>query len=329
MNRERLEAASKQGIITTEQVESLLKFFSNDSSADITEGITGGDNSEEHLRFVRGVGDIFIMLGVIFVAVAGAQIEISAVFNLVPILILVGASEWLIRIRRLSLPGIALLISILYFSNQLIGFSLSNPELLDLGILTGVALAFYFRYKMPFTLLPIAAGCLGALSIIIGIDIRTEHYIFALFGLLVFIAAMWFDSRDKKRTTRLSDSAFWLHLLAAPLVVHGIMITLLSSDSVPFTEFFIILFFVIFFLIALFVDRRAILVSSLSYAIFAVIKLAITGKVDIENMTLIIFIAFGMFIIFFGVYWYKIRNLIFSKVGNVQIARFVPPFLPR
>lgn len=325
MNRERLEAASKQGIITSEQVESLLNFFSNESAVTVTEG----ENSEEHLRFVRGVGDIFIMLGVIFVAVAGAQVEMAAYFNLVPVFILIGASEWLIRLRRLSLPGIALLISILYFSNRLIGFSLSNPELLDLIILTGLALIFYLRYKMPFTLLPIAAGCLGALSIIIGIDIMTEHYIFALFGLLVFIVAMWFDSRDKKRTTRLSDSAFWLHLLAAPLVVHGIMITLLSSDSIPFTEFFIILFFVLFFLIALFVDRRAILVSSLSYAIFAVIKLAISGEVDIENMTLVIFIAFGMFIIFFGVYWYKIRNLIFSKVSGVPIANFVPPFLPR
>jgi len=325
MNRERLEAASKHGIITTEQVESLLNFFSDESAATVTQD----ENSEEHLRFVRGVGDIFITLGVIFVAVAGAQIEMSAYFNLVPVFILIGASEWLIRVRRLSLPGIALLISILYFSDQLIGFSLSNPELLDLIILIAIGLIFYLRYKMPFTLLPIAAGCLGIFSIIIGIDIKADHYIFALFGLLVFIIAMWFDSRDKERTNRLSDSAFWLHLLAAPLVVHGIMITLLSSDSVPFTEFFIILFFVIFFLIALFVDRRAILVSSLSYAIFAVIKLAITGKVDIENMTLVIFIAFGMFIIFFGVYWYKIRNLIFSRVSSIPIARFVPPFVPR
>ncbi len=323
MNREKLEAASEQGIINKEQVEALLSFFEANVNA------PDGSDAEVHFRFVRSFGDIFITLGIIFVAIAGAQIDMPTYFNMIPVLILIAATEWLVRVRRLALPGIALLISTLYFFDQLIGFEFYEPTLLKTIILTVVALLFYLRYKMPFTLLPIAAGCVAILSVTLGVDIKSDHYIFAIFGLLIFLTAMWFDSHDQDRQHRFSDAGFWLHLLAAPLVVHGVMISLLTSTSIPFMEFMIILFFVVFFLIALYVDRRAILVSSLSYAIFAVINLAINQKIDMENMTLVIFIAFGMFIVFFGVYWYKIRNMIFSKTNAMKLSNYVPPFVSK
>jgi hypothetical protein len=42
-------------------------------------------------------------------------------------------------------------------------------------------------------------------------------------GLRVFAAAMSFDLSDRDRMTRRSDCAFWLHLLAAPLIVHSLI----------------------------------------------------------------------------------------------------------
>jgi hypothetical protein len=39
-------------------------------------------------------------------------------------------------------------------------------------------------------------------------------------GIGVFTLAMWYDGRDPARITRRSDVAFWLHLLAAPMLVH-------------------------------------------------------------------------------------------------------------
>ena len=41
-----------------------------------------------------------------------------------------------------------------------------------------------------------------------------------LCGLAVFALAMRFDLSDPKRQTRRTDIAFWLHMLAAPLIVH-------------------------------------------------------------------------------------------------------------
>src|SRR5438874_3733945 len=43
------------------------------------------------------------------------------------------------------------------------------------------------------------------------------------------LAAMAFDASDRERATRRADCAFWLHLLAAPLIVHS-LIWLVSPD---------------------------------------------------------------------------------------------------
>jgi hypothetical protein len=39
-------------------------------------------------------------------------------------------------------------------------------------------------------------------------------------GIGTFLFAMWWDSSDRARLTRRADVAFWLHLLAAPMIVH-------------------------------------------------------------------------------------------------------------
>jgi len=322
MDRKKLEKAAEQGIISQEQIELLINFDADED----TNGASS--NGEEQLRFIRSFGDIFITLGIIFVSIATAQFEFSTSLKIIPVLVLVATTEWLVRVRRLALPGIALLISTLYFSSQFIGLSQSDFELANIIVPTVVAILFYWRYRMPFTLMPIALGLIGVVSAIIDIDISKAQYIIILYGLSVFAVAMWFDSRDVTRQTRLSDAAFWLHLLAAPMVVHGVMVSLLvETSSIPFRELLVILFFLGFFLVALYVDRRAILVSSVSYAIYAIVELAKNNEIQIENMTLLIFIGFGIFIIVFGVYWYKIRSIIFKGVSEAALSKYVPAII--
>lgn len=321
MDRETLLKASAQGIISKEQVDLLADF-------DAQQGSDEPNNSEEQLRFIRSFGDIFITLGIIFVSIATAQFEFDYYYQIIPIIILVATTEWLVKVRRLALPGIALLISTLYFTSKLIDFEESGFELYSLMLMTLVAIAFYWRYKMPFTLMPIAMGVIAIVSALIQFDLSQAPYLFIIYGLAVFMLAMWFDSRDTERKTRLSDSAFWLHLLAAPLVVHGVMVSLIiEANSLPFKELLMIGFFVGFFLIALYVDRRAILVSSISYAIYAIVKLTKSNEFYIEDMTLLVFVAFGVFIIVFGVYWYKIRAVLFSKFSDAKLSKYVPAII--
>src|SRR2546430_3225670 len=51
-----------------------------------------------------------------------------------------------------------------------------------------------------------------------------------LFRSGMFLFAMWWDGSDRARLTRRSDVAFWLHLLAAPMIVHPVF-TLLDRKS--------------------------------------------------------------------------------------------------
>jgi len=322
MERRVLEKAAAQGIISNEQVELLLSFDTEKSSA------TDIGNEEEQLRFVRSFGDIFITLGIVFVAIATAQFEFSPIYKILPILVLIGTTEWLVRVRRLALPGIALLMAVLYFVSDFIGLSTSEPSLINVVIPTVVALLFYWRYKMPFTLMPIALGVIAIVTVLLEVKLREAQYLIVIYGLAIFAVAMWFDSRDTERKTRLSDAAFWLHLLAAPMVVHGVMFSLLvETTSLPYRELLVMLFFIGFFLAALYVDRRAILVSSISYAIYAIVELAKNNEIHIEDMTLFIFVVFGVFIIVFGVYWYSIRAVIFKKMSNAPLSRYVPPII--
>lgn len=320
MDRDTLQEAADSGIIRDEQVEPLLAFLNKEEQP--ADAATG----EEQLRFIRSFGDIFITLGIIFVAVSLSRFELQGYANLIPLAVFALTAEWLVRVRRLALPGIAILLSMLYFTSEIYDVPTQGYTLINIILVTAVAAVFYLRHRMPFSLLPIAAGIVSIISLVMGIDLSELAIVLAGYGLAIFAVAMWFDAQDTARETRLSDCAFWLHLLAAPLIVHGVMVSLLSPGgvAVPFREILTILFFIGFFLLALYVDRRALLVSSISYAIYAVITLAEGHLIRIENITLFIFMLFGVFIVFFGTYWYRARSLIFAPIASKSISGYVP-----
>ena len=320
MDKSTLQEAAKQGIIRDEQVAPLLSFFNKEETA--TDDIIGG----EQLKFIRSFGDVFITLGIVFVAISLNSFGLEGYENLIPIAVFGLTAEWLVRVRRLALPGIALLLVMLFFASGLGDFNGTEHSLFTVGIMTAVSAAFYMRHKMPFSLWPIAAGVVSMVTYISGVELSELSFTFAAYGLAIFAVAMWFDARDTERKTRLSDCAFWLHLLAAPLIVHGVMVSLLGTGGfdTPIREILIITFFVCFFLLALYVDRRALLVSSISYAIYAITKLTGDHLIQIENITMFVFMLFGIFIVFFGTYWYKTRSVIFSSLANKPISSYVP-----
>ncbi len=326
-----LQRAASQGLITPEQAGPLLEFINRHQDADLPAG-----QDEEQLKFVRNFGDIFITIGVAFVAMSIATMHLENWQWWLAAGCFVALAEWLVRQRRLALPGMAILLSIMYFVAQGAGLPdidlfadpySSTPSLL---LLAGCAGAFYWRYGMPFSLLPMAL-CLVTIALIgLGEELLEHQWLFTLTGLVVFTVAMTFDSKDRQRQLRWSDCGFWLHLLASPLIVHGIMTTLIFSDTPLLNalgnEILLISFFIVFMLIALLVDRRAMLVSSSSYGIYAMFILLENSTVSAENLPLIVFIGFGLFIIFFGTFWYRLRSIIFRPLVHTAIARLVPDF---
>lgn len=317
-----LQKAAEQNIIDSRQVEPLYLFIQNQ------ELDAQSDNREEPLKFIRSFGDVFIALGVILLVFAIKMLGLSGYYYLIPVVGFIAIAEWLVRIRRLALPGITILLAILFFVNKAIAFDHDNATLFGLGLLGLTSLLFYLRYRMPFSLLPLAIALVAMMINQIGLDVINHPVIFVGLGLLVFVAAMWFDTRDTKRLSHISDSAFWLHLLAAPLIVHGVMASMLFSDQ-PWIqsmnkEVLIVLFFTLFFLVALLIDRRAMLISTQLYVIYALTQLLQDQLSSTQNIMIYVLMALGLFVIFFGTYWYKTRQLIFGSLSGSLISRYVP-----
>ena len=318
-----LEKAAEINIIQPEQIEPLYKFLHEQPEDNLA------DAREEPLRFVRSFGDIYITLGVIFLMLAVHLTEVSGVYFFIPAVGFVLLAEWLVRVRQLVLPGMVILLSILYFVYRGITQGSDTTALFGLSIVAGTSILFYLRYKMPFSHLPLAASLVAIFIIMLGSDAHKEPAVYAVTGLIVFMVAMWFDSRDTKRVSHLSDSAFWLHLLGAPLLVHGVMISLMSisadswKDIVP-PELVIFCVFAVFFLIAMLVDRRAILVSTQLYMIYTIGIIIAKNVSGAGNVLMFGLLTVAMFIIYFGAYWYKTRKFVYGFLAGKAITRYIP-----
>jgi hypothetical protein len=90
-------------------------------------------------------------------------------------------------------------------------------------------------------------------------------------GVAMFVFAMCWDLSDRERRLRQSDVAFWLHLAAAPMIAHTLSGPLGVFDNkigIGIAAVVLVLY-VAFTFVALAANRRALLVSSLAYVLYA------------------------------------------------------------
>jgi hypothetical protein len=129
-----------------------------------------------------------------------------------------------------------------------------------------------------------------------------------LLGVGVFLVAMHWDSSDPARVTRRSDVAFWLHLLAAPMIVHPVFALLgLTNGQANAGEIAtVILLYVAMAVVALAIDRRALLVSALAYVLFAINQLFRDfGAVEL-NFALTALVI-GSALLLLSAFWHQAR----------------------
>ena len=132
-----------------------------------------------------------------------------------------------------------------------------------------------------------------------------------LFGVGVFLFAMRWDGSDKARITRRSDVAFWLHLLAAPMIVHPIFSLLgLNDGNASIGEgVVVIIVYVVLGLAALAIDRRALLVSALAYVLFALSEMFRQfGAVEL-NIALTALVI-GSALLMLSAFWHQARAMV-------------------
>ena len=271
-----------------------------------------------------------------------------------------GLAEFFTRQRRMALPSIILLLAFVggviattvfgtvialgddYFENSGTAVALT----LSAGAALGAVAAWlhWRRFRVPIT---VAAGAATAVAVVLGLiastlvggaaemsEARFEQIkailegVALLLGIGTFLFAMWWDGSDPRRETRRSDVAFWLHLLAAPLIVHPIFSLLGLTEGAASTldGIAVILLYVVLGLVALAIDRRALLVSALAYVLYALNSLFETYGVVELNVALTALII-GSALLLLSAFWTNARRAVVRPLPNGLQARL--PVLDR
>jgi hypothetical protein len=285
-SEEDLNAAVASGALTQQAADDLRDHAARNHASPAAD--------EEHFRLITGFNDIFVVIACLILLTSIGWIggNISPALSAVTVAASSwGLAEFFTRKRRMALPSI-LLLGVFVTAVMLIALMSSGGVISLLGghesstthvifmSLAGLAGALaawlhWRRFKVPVT---VAAGALavvvcgyGVLVALVPDSRLWTSSISLLAGIAVFVAAMRWDASDPARQTRNSDVAFWLHLLAAPLLVHPVFTGLgvLSSTPNAYQAAGVLAMYVLIALVSLAIDRRAMMVSSLGYVLFA------------------------------------------------------------
>jgi hypothetical protein len=353
-----LDTAVAQGIIDQSQA-ARLRELARASASPVAGGESAADPDDEKFRLIGGFNDVFVTIGVALlfsalVALSGV-LGFSIGFALIGLVAAWGLAEFFSRRMRLALPSIALAAmfagSAASLSSRL-GAAVTSFALGGLPVgASGVSadpnamIAIFFsglgaalaavvherRFHVPIDGMLTAVGLIAAALGLAGLiapewTSNNLNMLFALLGLGVFAVAFRVDASDPERRTRRSDVAFWLHMLAAPMIVHGgIRLVLGSSSGIDTAQAILIL--VLFFLIglvALIIDRRALLVSGLSYAGIAIAYLLSQG---VEQGLGISLTLLGLAVVVLGLSagWRSLRRAALPLLPLGQLRQHIPP----
>lgn len=341
-SQQELDDAVASGVITADAAAALRLHIEQQRSTAIPD--------EEQFRLLTGFNDIFVAIAAAILLFAvgwigqsigqssGLTIDERGPTFLAPLFI--AATSWGLALyftakRRMALPSILLLLAFVggVFATSLFGLILGvGPDNVDgndkLGgalaavsaaIASGAAWLHWRKFHVPIT---VAAGAASVAGIIVGLLVsalgqnieQARNLILGLvlfLGIGIFLFAMWWDSSDRARLTRRSDVAFWLHLLAAPMIVHPIFTLLgLNNGSATLSEGLIVIaLYIALGLTALAVDRRALLVSALAYVLWALAALFKRfGAVEL-NIALTALVI-GSALLLLSAFWHQARGAI-------------------
>jgi hypothetical protein len=230
-----------------------------------------------------------------------------------------GLADFFVLRRKMALPAIVLLIT---FAGGVFYTCFEFFDVPDYAGYPGLAIATFsvclatglhwYRFRVPIT---IAAGSAAIIGFIIATVLWTypqaKDWIFLLLficGGAIFAFAMYWDSTDLDRTSHRSDVAFWLHLLAAPMIIHPVFSTLgvfNQTDNLLSTAMVLGLY-VLMTAISLIIDRRAFMVSSLVYVLYAISSLLRTyGVIGYDFAITGLFLASALLLL--SGFWHRAR----------------------
>ncbi len=322
-----LEAAVSAGAISAEAATALRNHVATRRHSPAVD--------EENFRLLTGFNDIFVAIAGVLLLVGAGWIggEVHpAVGGTFVAAAAWGLAEYFTRVRRMALPSIVFLLAFVGGVFATLATTLIQDGNVSEGdqvgaILmavsaagAGVAAWFHWRrFQVPITIAAGAATAVGVVALLVMAAVpKIETVIYpALFllGLGVFAFAMRWDMSDTGRTTRRSDVAFWLHLLAAPLIVHPVfhMMGLIDGNPTIAEALVVVALYVAMGLVALAIDRRALLVSALGYVIYAIIALFREFGAISLNVALAAFVI-GSALLMLSAFWHNVRAMVVGRL---------------
>lgn len=323
-----LESAVAAGAITPAAADAFRNHIASSRSTALVD--------EESFRLLTGFNDIFVAIAIALLLTALAWIGGDVSPGLGGALV-AGASwmlaEYFTMKRRMALPSILLLLSFTGgVAATMVGTMVDlDPQLSDrvnalilagFGVVTAIATwAHWRRFHVPIT---VAAGAVSLVGVAVALILAAVPMVggqiawFVLAGgIAIFATAMWWDMSDRPRQTRRSDVAFWLHLAAAPMIAHPIFHQLGVLDGYVGTAqaAIVIALYVFFAGVSLAVDRRALLVSSLAYVLYAMSALFERfGAVSLGVAFTALII--GSALLMLSAFWHPVRRMVVGTLPD-------------
>jgi hypothetical protein len=202
--------------------------------------------------------------------------------------------------------------------------------LFSLGVILA-AIVHHYRFRVPIDVAIAAGGLAYAIYSAIGAMVpdwtRDNGAVLSgLLGLGIFVAAMRIDARDPRRVTRLSDVAFWLHLLAAPLIVHAVipLVTGPVGSLQTVQAIGVLVVFTLLGLVAIVIDRRALLVSGLTYAGIAIGYLLSQSVAQEMGLSLTL-LGLAVLVLGLSAGWRSLRRILLPVLPLGRLRQHVPP----
>ena len=295
---------------------------------------------EEHFRLLSGFNDIFVVIAALLLLGCAGWLG----GTLWPPLgaVLVAALSWLlaeyfVRQRRMALPAIVLLGSFVSASGMAVLLLLDSglettmaPAILTAGSAAAASAWLHWRrFRVPITVaaaVAVAVITLNAALLLQWPNLRHSSDLLLLgCGGIAFWLAMRWDMQDPSRQTRKSDVAFWLHLLAAPLIVHPVfsLLGIQSGEAGSSAMLAVVLLYLLFGLLSLAVDRRALLVSALAYVLYAFSHLLQDAGLQGQGFALS-GLLIGSALLLMSAFWQRCRQQLLARLPATLGARLPP-----
>ena len=303
-----LQSAIAAGILDETTANALKAHANNNPIAD-----------EENFRLLSGFNDIFVVIASLLLLTSISWMSSAPIGQYLAAITAWGLAEYFVRMRRMALSAIVLLLAFIIDEG-------AQAFIIPSLIATIAAWLHWRRFQVPIT---IAAGT-AALVVTLLAALMTFEYnpyiapITVIIGLTVFAFAMFWDSKDTQRQTKNADIAFWLHLLAAPIIIHPLfeIIGVLYGNINGLQASLVFILYLAISLISLLIDRRPLMVSALGYVVYVFTTLLRDmGHIGIGFA--VTAFTIGSALLLLSAYWHQCRHRLLAWLP-AQLQPYLP-----